>query len=185
MWGIHTRNFDQELQQVEQESDPVKKLKLLNQKKADFQKNNKGTHADEVIDQYNTEIDKIKAEIEISKTLGSSNNTHDTSKALSNNRKPNKSFKDFLLKELPEKHMHTLRKFLCEAKGKRVATVILALEEKGYLIPNERNKKALFEAMQAEFKVTGTYSGVSNYLNPNNKGFIEKTEIESISSLLS
>lgn len=67
MWGSHTFLYEKNLQEIEKEKDPNKKLILLLQQKADFQKTNTGAVADEVIKQYNIEIDIIKTQILINR----------------------------------------------------------------------------------------------------------------------
>jgi hypothetical protein len=184
MWGIHAIQFERNMREVEKEEDLRKRLKMLIQQKADFQRNNRGTIADEVISQYNIEIDKLKEEISIESLLGSNNIEKTINKHLVPNKLVDKPFEEFLLIPMPVGLIEILHQNLKDAKGKRTATVMLALEKKGYLSTSFRNKRALFEAMKSKFGVSGAYSGVSFYLNRNNKGSITNDEIEALTNIL-
>ncbi|MDR2004154.1 MAG: hypothetical protein LBQ74_14075 [Prevotella sp.] len=93
-----------------------------------------------------------------------------------------KKFEDYLLypgdKDGKEKLMKVLHSLLYKQKGMQSAKVILALQEKKYIIPFKYSE--LWKSLESEFKVEGNISGFYTYLK---KGMIPKCEIDDIEKL--
>ena len=178
IWSVYGIPLERELEELEKVKDLRKKLQLLLRNRINFIEKNSGSEADLVIKFYDSRIDQLKTEIYLSNFPDLNENNR--KRGINSNSLIEKSFDDYLLQPVPNNLIQFLQPILKGAKGRKVALVILALKHKGYLLSYERIMKGLFKAMIFKFGVTGTYSGVSYYLNSNDKKISNK-EIEEFS----
>jgi len=102
-------------------------------------------------------------------------------------KKPNKSFSDCLIHDNKDALMAKLRDIVRWKKGKDVAKVIMALEDKGCLIIPTKGLDNIRKLMSSEFGDIGSKQSISRYYRkkqPNDKPLIPQSEIQAIIDIL-